>query len=194
MNWKMLFILTGMSCLGRAYGQMNFERIDTTMKLGKTGFRVTCRNRDIKNNQLSIRPIGFESPANENMNLPVRGRVSAVQVDDLNGDGDADLVLFIYTDSAAIHGTVIALVSDGTKSLLPCALPDPALDGKINAGYKGYDQFTLLEGTLLLKFPVFRPDDKDKPTGGHRVIQYTFVRNDAGNGYKLNIARTYDTH
>lgn len=193
MNWKTLFMLTGLSCLGKAYGQIRFERVDTTMKLGKTGYRVTCRNKEFTNNPLSIRPIGFESPANQNMSLPVRGRISEVQVDDLNNDGNADLVLFIYSDSAAIHGTVLALISDGTKSILPCALPDPALDGKINKGYKGYDQYMLLEGTLLLKFPVFKPDDKDKPTGGHRVVQYAFARNENGNGYKLNIARTYDT-
>lgn len=193
MNWKLLVFLMGIFCLEKARGQITFERIDTTMKLGKTGYRVNCRNREIKSNQLSIRPIGFESPANESMNFPVRGRISSVQVDDLNNDGEADLILFIYSDSAAIHGTALALISDGTKSIYPCALPDPALDGKINEGYKGYDQFTLLEGTVLLKFPVFQPNDKDKPTGGNRVVQYTFVRNESG-GYKFNIARTYDMH
>ena len=193
MKFRFIFFLLGIFFLGKADAQVPFEKIDTTMKVGKSGYKVTCRNRDIGSNQLSIRPIGFQSPANENMNYPIRGRVSAAQVDDFNSDGYADLMLFIYTDSAAHHGTVLALMSEGEKSILPCWLPDPALDGKINNGYKGFEQFTLLEGTLLVKFPIFKPGDKDTPTGGKRVVQYNFAHNENG-GYKFNIARFYDTH
>lgn len=192
MNRTILFIVTGLLFLGRADAQIVFPKIDTTMKVGKSGFKVSCRNTAIASNQMSIRPLGFESPANESMNFPVRGRISAVAVDDFNNDGLADLILFIYSDSNAIHGTALALVSDGTKSILPCALPDPTMDGKINSGYKGHDQFTLMEGTLLLKFPIFKPEDKETPTGGNRVIQYTVGRNETG-GYKFIIQRTFDT-
>jgi hypothetical protein len=179
--------------LAVADAQITFSKIDTTMKVGKTGFKVNSRNKEIGSNMASIRPIGYESPANETMNIPVRGRVSYVQVDDLNNDGVADLVMVIYTDSAAKHGTVLVLMSDGTKSILPCTLPDAALDGKINTGYKGSDQFSMMEGTLLQKFPVFKPGDKDTATGGNRVVQYNFARTEAG-GYKFSILRYYDTH
>ena len=195
----MLIFLLGILSAGlcffeKANAQIVFNKIDTTMKVGKTGFRVNSRNKEISTNTASIRPIGFESPANESMNIPVRGRIANVQVDDLNSDGVADLVLFIYTDSAARHGTVWALMSDGNKSIVPCAMPDPALDGKINAGYKGGDQFSMMEGTVLQKFPIFKTGDKDSlPTGGYRVVQYRVGKAEAG-GYKFSILRSYDTH
>lgn len=186
-------MLAGICCLGVARAQIEFEKIDTTMKVGKTGYRVNCRNKEIKENQMGVRPIGFESPANQPMNFPVRGRVSKAMVDDLNGDGVADLILFLYTDSAAIHGTVLVFMSDGTKAILPAGLPDVSLDGKLNSGYKGHDQFSMLEGTLLQKFPVYKPGDTDAPTGGNRVIQYQLSKGESG-GYKFTVLRSYDTH
>ena len=194
MKTSFLFLLAGFFFLGRADAQISFEKIDTTVKIGKYGFKVNCRNKEIKTNQLSVRPLGYESPANETMNIPIRGRVSAVQVDDLNNDGLADLILFIYSDSAAIYGTVFAFMSDGDKSLLPCALADPTLDGKINTGYRGHDKFNMLQGTLLQRFPIYKPGDADdKPTGGRRTIQYNVTKGESG-GYRFNILRFYDAH
>jgi hypothetical protein len=192
---KYILLLAGVFFIVQLQAQpIAFEKIDTTMKIGKYGYKVNCRNKEIKSNILSVRPLGYESPANENMNMPMRGRISATMVDDLNGDGLADLVIFIYTDSAAIHGTVYALISDGEKSLMPVGLPDPALDGKINTGYKGHDVFTMLEGTVLERYPIFKTGDKDDaPTGGTRTIQYGISKGESG-GYKFTILRFYDTH
>ena len=192
---KYILLLAGLSFFGKIHAQqVTFEKIDTTMKIGKYGCKVSCRNKEIKSNMLAIRPIGFESPASESMNLPVRGRVSAAMVDDLNSDGLADLILFIYTDSVALHGTVYVMVSQDSKTIVPAGLPDPALDGKINTGYKGHDVFSMLEGTVLLRFPIFKQGDKDDaPTGGTRTVQYSLTKGESG-GYKFNILRTYDTH
>lgn len=192
---KYILLLAGLSFFGKIHAQqVTFEKIDTTMKIGKYGYKVSCRNKEIKSNMLAIRPIGFESPANESMNMPVRGRVSAAMVDDLNSDGLADLILFIYTDSVALHGTVYVMVSQDSKTIVPAGLPDPALDGKINTGYKGHDVFSMLEGTVLLRFPIFKQGDKDDaPTGGTRTVQYSLTKGESG-GYKFNILRTYDTH
>jgi hypothetical protein len=194
MKISYIFLLAVFFILDRANAQITFNKIDTTMKIGKYGFEVNTRNRDIKSNKLSIKPLGYENPADQTMNFPIRGRVSAVQVDDLNNDGIADLILFIYSDSAAIHGTVMALISDGDKSILPCPLTDPALEGRINTGYRGHDTFSMLEGTLLLRFPVYKPTDKDdQPTGGKRTVQFNVIRGESG-GYKFNILRFYDSH
>src|ERR1700761_910228 len=194
MKMRCIYFILGLLFCGTAHAQITFEKIDTTMKMGKSGFRVNCRNNNVTTNQLSIRPIGFESPASETINIPMRGRIASLDVDDLNRDGQADLVLFLYTDSAATHGTAFALISDGKTTLNPCALNDPTFDGKINSGYRGHDQYTLLEGTDLLRLPLYKQADKDdQPTGGRRVVQYNFTKDENGR-YKFNILRTYDTH
>jgi len=72
-------------------------------------------------------------------------------------------------------------------------LPDVMLDGKIKEGYKGHDQFSLLEGMLMQQFPIYKPgDDKDKPTGGKRVVQYK-IAGSGESGYTFKMLRFYET-
>jgi hypothetical protein len=191
---KRIFILliSGLLFLGTANAQLSFGKIDSTLKIGKAGYRVDCKNKNVDQNQLTIRPVGFEGGARD-MSFGIRGRVAKAEIDDLNSDGFPDLVLYIYSDSNAVFGTVYAFLSEANKSITPCALPDIMLDGKVNTGYKGHDQFSLMESYLLQKFPIYKTgDDKDKPTGGTRVLLYQLVRNEDGK-FKFNMVRFYDT-
>jgi hypothetical protein len=195
---KMQYCILLMALLpGASVGaQVLFPRIDTTVKIGKAGYRVECKNKKYDENLLSVRAIGFESSAEgmREANFMIRGRVARAEIDDLNSDGFPDLVLYVYSDSSAIFGTVYAFVSKANKSFTGCVLPDPMMDGKINEGYKGHDQYSLMEGYLLDKFPIYKTgDEKDKPSGGTRVILYQIVA-DAGERFKFLKVRTYDTH
>jgi hypothetical protein len=176
-----------------AKAQVIIPKMDSTLKIGKVGYRVECRNKKNDQNQLDIRPIGFDNEARP-LTFMVRGRVAKAEIDDLNSDGFPDLVLYVYTDSAAIFGTVYAFISKANKSIVGCFLPDPIMDGKINEGYRGHDIFSLMQGYLLEKFPIYKAgDDKDKPTGGIRAILYQLVPNE-GEGFKFQKVRNYDTH
>jgi hypothetical protein len=186
----MTAFLPGMQAHGQA---VIFPKIDTTVKVGKVGYKVQCKNKKVDENELSVRPVGFDNAARE-QDFMLRGRVAKAEIDDLNGDGYPDLVLYVYTDSSAIYGTVYAFVSKENKSFNGCILPDPMMDGKINEGYKGHDQFSLMEGYLLDKFPIFKTgDDRDKPSGGTRVTLYQIVP-DEGDRFKFQKVRTYETH
>jgi hypothetical protein len=192
MKYPSLLLFAGLLFSLTVHAQVTIGKIDSTLKIGKAGYKVNCRNKSFTENQLSIRPVGFESTARE-INFTLKGRVSNAQIDDLNQDGFPDLVLFIYTDSNAVNGTVYCFASDANKEIIPCMLPDVMLDSKINKGYKGHDHFSLLEGTLLQKFPLYNPgDDNDKPTGGSRVIQYHLVKGENGSN-KFSTLRFYDT-
>jgi hypothetical protein len=197
MKHPLILLFAGLLCVAATNAQVSFNRIDSTLKIGKVGYRVECRNKNLDVNELSVRPIGFEGGARD-IAFPLRGRVSKAEIDDLNSDGYPDLVLYIYTDSAAVYETVYAFLSQANKSITGCVLQDPMMDGKINTGYKGHDQFILMEGNLLQKFPIYKPgDDKDKPTGGTRVVLYQLAKTDNGdNGstFHFNLVRTYDTH
>lgn len=191
MQWSFLFaaLLPGVV----ANAQVILPKIDTTVKVGKVGYHVICKNKKVEENELDIRPIGFDNSQARDMTIMVRGRVMKAEIDDLNGDGYPDLVLYACMDSAATFGTVYAFISKANKSIIGCMLPDPMMDGKINAGYKGHDQFSLMEGYLLEKFPIYKPgDDKDQPTGGTRVVLYQLVP-DEGERFKFQKVRNYDT-
>ena len=197
MKYPLILLFAGLLCFAATDAQVSFNKIDSTLKIGRVGYRVECRNKSTEVNQLSVRPVGFDGSARE-LNFPLRGRVLKAEIDDLNSDGYPDLVLYIYTDSAGIFGTVYAFFSEANKSITGCVLPDPMMNGKINSGYKGHDQFILMEGNLLQKFPIYKPGDgKDTPTGGMRVVLYQLAKTDNGdNGatYHFNLIRSYDTH
>jgi hypothetical protein len=193
MQWNILLIALFPGISAHAQSQaVTFPKIDTTVKVGKVGYKVTCKNKKFDENQLDVRPIGFDNEAKE-QDFMLRGRVAKAEIDDLNSDGCPDLVLYVYTDSSATYGTVYAFVSKQNKSFIGCILPDPVMDGKVNEGYKGHDQFSLMEGYLLDKFPIYKAgDDKDKPSGGTRVILYQIVSDE--DRFKFQKMRTYDTH
>jgi hypothetical protein len=197
MKYPLILLFAGLLYAAATDAQITFNKIDSTLKIGRVGYRVECRNKNVDVNELSVRPVGFDGSARE-VAFPLRGRLLKAEIDDLNSDGYPDLVLYIYTDSAAVFGTVYAFLSEANKSITGCVLPDPMMNGKINSGYKGHDQFILMEGNLLQKFPIYKPgDDKDNPTGGMRVVLYQLAKTDNGdNGatYHFNLVRSYDTH
>lgn len=191
MKYALILPLVGLLCFASATAQVAFNKIDSTLKIGKVGYKVDCRNKKVNENQLIVRPVGFESEAKE-ISFPLKGRVARAEIDDLNNDGFPDLVLYIYKDSNAVFGTAYAFISDANKAILVCVSPDVQLDGKISGGYRGHDQFSLMEGTLVQRFPIYNTgDDKDKPTGGNRVLLYKLIRNDNG-GYKFSLLRLYE--
>jgi hypothetical protein len=175
-----------------AHAQVVFPKIDTTVKFGKTGYRVECKNKNMDENEVDIRLVGFDNSAQQ-PRFMCRGRVAKAEIDDLNSDGYPDLIMYVFTDSGAVFGTVYSFINKGNKTVVPCFLPDPMMDGKINEGYKGRDQYSLMQGYLLEKFPIYKTgDDKDKPSGGTRVILYQLVPD--GERFKFQKVRNYDTH
>ena len=168
------------------------SRIDTVLKIGKVGYHVRCNNKYIEKNELYIKPLGFDNSAHE-LDFYIKGKVFRLDIDDLNNDSYPDLILYLYTGNEGAFGTVFAFMSVENKSVMAVALPDAMLDGKLKDGYRGHDKFSLLEGLLLQEFPVYKPDDeKDKPTGGKRFVQYQIVSTGDG-GYKFKVVRIYET-
>jgi hypothetical protein len=172
--------------------EAQFIRIDTVLKIGKVGYHVRCANKNADKNELTIKPLGFDNSAHE-LDFYIKGKISRLDIDDLNNDSYPDLIIYLYTGIDGVFGTVYAFMSSENKSIMAVALPDAMLDGKIKDGYRGHDQFSLLEGLLMQEFPIYKPDDeKDKPTGGKRFVQYQVVSTGDG-GFKFKIIRIYET-
>ncbi len=168
-----------------------YKRIDTTMKIGKSGYKVVCNNKNEDKNYITITPVGFTNSARD-VSFEVKGKIKKVEVDDLNNDLFPDLVLYVYPQGDKEKGTVIGIASEKNESLTGILFPDIVDDPKLRTGYQGYDQFMLMEGTLMRRFPVYTADSVGaKPTGMYKQVQYTVVPGERG-GLKFKVARSYE--
>ncbi len=190
MKPSLLFLFLIISFFAFTYINAQVSKIDSTLKMGKAGYKVTCNNKNKEQNEVRVKPIGFDNAARE-MNFYIKGRITKAEIDDLNNDGFPDLIIYVFSGANGEYGTAFAFASQENKSYAPFALPDVMLDGKLKDGYQGHDEFILLEGKLMREFPLFKSgDDKDKPTGGKRFVQYSVLR--SGNGFEFKVARSYD--
>ncbi|PWT76500.1 MAG: hypothetical protein C5B59_06280 [Bacteroidetes bacterium] len=171
--------------------QAQVKKFDSTVSMGRAGYRVICGNKNLDQNDVSLKLNGFKETSGD-FRFAIKGRIAGIEIDDLNTDSYPDLLIYAYTGPNGQYGTVYGFVSAENKNVIPFSLPDVLLDGKISDGYKGHDEFSLLEGTLMQKFPVYKPNDSTgKPTGGRRVVLYK-VNGSQNEGYRFKMIKFYD--
>jgi hypothetical protein len=154
------------------------SKYDSTLKIGKAGYRISCFNKQVDRNILNIRPIGFKQEARE-VSFELKGRVTGSEIDDLNLDGFPDiLIYFLDKDSKP---SILSVSSKNNESLMPIYFPDITNDMVLSKGYRGGDEYKLVEGILFRKFPVYETDTAiKKPTNKVRQIMYRVVEGDQG--------------
>lgn len=168
------------------------RRIDTTMKVGKAGYRINCYNKSSEKNPISIYPIGFESEARD-FNFELKGILTGTEVDDLNKDGFPDLLLYVASFDSLNKSSVIAISSQENKSVAPIVFPDILDDPRLRDGYKGADKYMLLEGILMRTYPLYEKDASgvQQPTGKMRRLMYRVAPGEQGT-QKFVVSRFYD--
>lgn len=188
---SILSFIVVLCCLNTIQAQK--LKIDTTVKLGKAGYRVLCTNKNFEKNGLKISLIGFEENRGD-IDVDIKGKLVSVEVDDLNNDGFPDLLMYIYSDVEKRKGTVVAIASDNNKNVLPIVFPDIADDEKLKQGYDGGDEFRLLNGRLLRRFPVKNTTDSTNQSTSIviRQIIYKVIYGEKGT-LKFKVDRSFDT-
>ncbi len=154
------------------------QGFDKTLKLNTISFHVTCPN-DSSLNNLTIVPAGLAID-NSTIITEIDGTVAGAEVDDLNGDGFPEIYIYISSAGSGSYGSLVAYSSNHNKSVSPIYLP-PLEEDKLNSkGYMGHDEFTVMEGTLARRFPIYNKDDRNvHPTGGKRQLSYKLVAGEA---------------
>lgn len=187
---SIVFFIVALFCLPTVQAQK--LKIDTTVKLGKAGYRVICSNKNLEKNGLKISLIGFEENRGD-IDVDIKGKLVSVEVDDLNNDGFPDLLMYIFSDVEKRKGTVVAIASDNNKSVLPIVFPDIADDEKLKQGYDGGDEFRLLNGRLLRRFPVKNATDSTNSNAPIviRQIIYKVIYGEKG-ALKFKVDRSFD--
>ena len=170
-GWITFFLINGL--------QAQVAKFDSTAVLGDVGYHVSCNNKHLDENTITVLPKGFKG-GGRSIQFPIKGRLHGIAVDDLNLDGFPDLVIFIYSGINEQFGSVMGISGKDNGSLVPIRFPDIYTEPKLREGYKGHDEFSIVIGLLQQSFPVYKTGDTDTPTGGTRVIQYK-VKDEGGN-------------
>lgn len=183
------FFIAAFLCLSIGSFAQKMNKYDSTLKLAKAGFKVTCTNRKPDINMLSIKPIGFKNEAGE-VQREIRGRVLSAEIDDLNQDNFPDLIIYIIESTGKIIPFTVS--SKENEYMQPILFPDITNDMLLSKGYRGKDEYELLQGELWRKFPIYNADTAIKePTNKVRKIRYKVVAGDRGMlSYK--VSQTFD--
>jgi hypothetical protein len=102
------------------------------------------------------------------------GTVVGAEVEDLNGDGLPELLIFEQSAGSGSYGSVWAWSVSRRGSLLPIRLG--AMSSRDSTGYRGHDKFAVVESNLVRRFPIYLPGDTNaQPNGGTRQVTYKLV-------------------
>ena len=126
-------------------------------------------------NRLTLTPSGLESD-NRPIEMDITGIVTRMEVADINVDGSPEL--YVYGVDGRSQ-TLFAWSANKKKSLSSITLPD--LDAAQSKGYRGGDEFAVVEGIIGRRFPIYPDDEREsKPIGKIRQIQYKLHPGEAG--------------
>jgi hypothetical protein len=128
-------------------------------------------------NTVTVSTTGLEID-NSAWSQQVDGTVTGAEVADLNVDGSPEVYVYVKSTGADAKGSVVAYVANNRKSL-SSAFMAPLSDTPGAAdGYRGQDEFSVLEGVLGRRFPIH--DEAGAPAGKMRQLQYTLNAGEAG--------------
>jgi hypothetical protein len=170
-------------------GEQNIT-FDKTFRQDSISFHISCPN-DSSLNNLTIIPSGLTID-NSTISTEVDGTVTGAEIDDLNRDGFPEIYIYISSAGSGSYGSLVAYSSNQNKSISPIYLP-PLEEDKMNSkGYMGHDQFTVMEGNLSRRFPIYNKDDSNAhPTGGTRQLIYKLVPGEASWRLQLKNSTTF---
>ncbi len=124
-------------------------------------------------NILTVEPVGLAQ--GEPFSQPIEGEIVNAEVEDLNSDGSPELV--VYTKSGPNEkGHVYGFSTLGKRSMVQISFPVTEQNSKINEGYNGYDEFTLVETYLGQRFPIFEMGQR---TPKQRQVMYSLEKGEA---------------
>jgi hypothetical protein len=127
--------------------------------------------------QLTITTTGARPPIKP-IQQTVNGRVVGAKIADLNGNGTPEIYVFVQGAGSGSYGELVAYAVINSSDLSPIYLQE--LKGSASQGYRGHDQFEVVEGCLVRRFPIYKPGDTNaKATGGERQICYKLKQGEA---------------
>jgi len=164
-------------CFQAGWPALANAAFNQTLKLQGISFQVQS-NGEGSQQQLRITTSGARPPIKP-IRQTVNGRVVGAKVADLNGNGTPEIYVFVQGAGSGSYGELVAYAVINSSDLSPIDLQE--LTGSAAQGYRGRDQFEVVEGCLVRRFPIYRPGDTNaRATGGERQICYKLFNGEAG--------------
>jgi hypothetical protein len=154
-------------------GAASFAQV---LELQGVTFNVVSPNAATPN-AVTVSTTGLEID-NSAWSQDVNGIVTGADVADLNVDGSPEVYVYVRSAGAEAKGSVVAYVANNRKSLSMAFMAPLSDTPGATDGYRGQDEFAVLEGVLGRRFPIH--DESGAPTGGIRQLQYTLNAGEAG--------------
>ena len=158
-----------------------------TLKAMGISFAIESRNEGTAN-VVKIVPKGLKIDNSTQETAVGNARVIDAEVGDLNVDKSPEVYVYVQGEDKGRTGALVAFSANRKKSLSDVFLPALADDPALAKGYRGHDQFTIIENRLVRRFPIFddgAPDDKPSRI---RQISYKLVAGEAG--WRLAVDKT----
>ena len=147
-----------------------------TLNLQGVSFKVHAAGEGSQQ-QLTIKTTAGNR-ALKSISQTVNGQVVGAEVADLNGNGQPELFVYVQSAGSGSYGELVAYAVIKGDALSPIYLQE--LSGAAAKGYQGHDEFSVVEGCLVRRFPIYKPSDSNaKPTGGLRQICYKLFNGEA---------------
>jgi hypothetical protein len=142
-------------------------------------FTVSCPNGS-STNKLTIVPAGLEGD-NSPIVRDVDGTVTGAEIADLNVDGSPEIYVYVQSAGSGSYGSVAAYSANKKKSLSEIYLPPVSENKEASKGYRGHDEFAVVENTFVQRFRLYAEGDSNSaPTGKTRQLQYKLKAGEAG--------------
>ena len=142
-------------------------------------FDVTATNEGSLN-KLRIVPHGL-SQQTAPITSEIEGTVSGAEIDDLDANGFPEIYIYVTSAGSGSYGSLVGYAVNRGKSVSQIYLPPVSDSPALSQGYRGHDEFAVVEGTLIQRFPIYRDlDTNARPTGKTRQLQYKLKAGEAG--------------
>ena len=153
-------------------------------------FDVTATNEG-SINKLRIVPQGL-SQQTAPITSEIEGTVSGAEIDDLDANGFPEIYIYVTSAGSGSYGSLVGYAVNRGKSVSQIYLPPVSDSPALSQGYRGHDEFAVVEGTLIQRFPIYRDlDTNARPTGKTRQLQYKLKAGEAGWVLRLDRAMEY---
>ena len=187
-SYLLNFFCNGGATIAGSYKKIN-ENLDTKqidltlfykeLNLQEIGFNISSiKNKDITT--LSISTFGLKGQDYRETFDIEEDQVINAEVEDLNSDGSPELFVYTQAMGSGSYGNVYAFSVNDKKSMSQVYFQPTAKNNKINTGYMGHDTFSIVENSLVQRFPIYREKDSNaNPTGGTRQVSYKLIDGEA---------------